>query len=232
MKRCTKCENTKPLNEFTIDASRPDGHYVYCKFCLKQRGQAQRAKKIRQAQAKQPERFIHLPGETFKDIPGYEGGYQVSDLGRIKSMKTKRGMILRLKKNWAGYMNICLCKGNIKKNYTVHSLVLTAFVSPRPKDYIANHIDGNKANNILSNLDCITVTENVRHSHQVLGNPFGKPPIHTGESHPQAKLTYKKVAEIRKLYASGQYSSRQLARVFNVSKVSILNIANNKVWKG
>ena len=231
-KRCVRCETMKRIDDFTIDNSRSDGHYTYCKSCLKEMSQAKRATRIAKSKSEQPERFSHLAGETFKDLPGFVGEYQVSDMGRVKSLKTKKGMILKPKKIWSGYMVICLCKGNVKKNHSVHSLVMTTFVSARPENCVVNHIDGNKANNHLSNLEWVSQVENIRHSHYVLGNPFGKPPIHKGESHPRAKLTSKKVEEIRRLYASGNYSSRQLAAVFNVSKVNILNITNNKIWKG
>ncbi len=190
-----------------------------------------RAKQVAKYQAENPGKFAALPGETFVDLPGLEGEYQVSNMGRIKSLKTKRGLILKPKRNWAGYEVICLCKDNVKKNYSVHSLVLIAFVSNRPQGYIANHKDGNKANNHLSNLEWITQAENVSHSHVVLGNPYGSPPVRCGEKHHCAKLTKEKVVKIRELYATGEYPSRRLGAMFGVSKVNIMNIVNNKVWR-
>lgn len=230
-KVCAACGYRKALNDFTIDASRADGHYVYCKECLGKRNRAKRQEKVSEFRALAPERFETLPGETFKDLPGYEGEYQVSDMGRVKSLKTKRGMILRPKKNKYGYMVIMLSKNNVTKNYSMHSLVLTAFVSERPEGLVVNHKDGNKANNNLSNLEWVTTRENVWHSHEVLMNPYGNPPIRYGEKHHCAKLTKEKVIEIRELYSAGEFSSRQLGRMFGVSKVNILNIVNDKIWR-
>lgn len=230
-KTCAACKNIKSLSDFPVDLSRADGHYVYCKECVKARSKTRRFKAVSELRSMTPERFDTLPGEIFKDLPGYEGEYQVSDMGRIKSLKTKRGLILKPKKNKFGYMTIVLSKDHTPKTHSIHSLVLIAFVSDRPEGLVVNHIDGNKANNTLGNLEWVTQQENTIHSYRVLKHIPHKPPLRYGEEHHFAKLSQEKVAEIRELYATGEYPSRRLAAMYGVSKVNILNIVNNKIWR-
>lgn len=111
--------------------------------------------------------------EIWKDIPGYEGLYQVSNLGRIKSMKryTKIPNAIRIEKEKIlklgkrnGYYVINLCKKNKRKSYQVHRLVAQAFIqNPKNKPYI-NHIDYDPTNNKVKNLEWCTQKENVEWS--------------------------------------------------------------------
>ena len=99
--------------------------------------------------------------EIWKDIPNYEGLYQISDTGRIKSLK--RNIILKPSTN-KNYFKIILCKNGSKKTYFIHRLVAIAFIS-NPKNLLeVNHIDGNKLNNNVNNLEWCTRKENVEHS--------------------------------------------------------------------
>ena len=104
--------------------------------------------------------------EIWKDIPNYEGLYQVSNLGRVKSTpicKHKKPRILKnIPRN--GYFSVILCDGKTQKNVFVHRLVAECFV-PNPENKpIVNHIDGNKSNPHFSNLEWCTQKENVRHA--------------------------------------------------------------------
>jgi hypothetical protein len=103
--------------------------------------------------------------EIFKDIPGYEGLYQVSNMGRIKSLNVfhynddkEKILILKIKKD--KYFEIKI-KG---KYYLIHRLVMLTFIGECPKDKQVNHIDGNKQNNRLENLEYITSKENTQHA--------------------------------------------------------------------
>lgn len=98
--------------------------------------------------------------EEWKDVPNYEGLYQVSNLGRIKSLRDKNGKarekILKLKLSKFGYYQICLCKNGKQKWYFVHRLVALAFI-PNPNNLPQiNHIDENKTNNYVENLEWCT----------------------------------------------------------------------------
>lgn len=98
--------------------------------------------------------------EIWKDIEGYEGLYQVSNLGRIKSLKRKDSLgrtiqekILKLSKTSWGYFRITLKKENKRKNFLVHRLVAKTFI-PNPNNYLeVNHKDEDKLNNEIENLE-------------------------------------------------------------------------------
>ena len=98
--------------------------------------------------------------EIWKDIQDYEGLYQVSNQGRVKS---KNG-ILHLNTNTYGYKHVTLSKNNKQKTVVVHLLVAGAFLdNPLNKPQI-NHKDGNKENNTVANLEWVTQIENNRHA--------------------------------------------------------------------
>src|SRR3990167_2906059 len=117
--------------------------------------------------------------ETWKDILGYEGLYQVSNLGRVKSLSklkingqfthiTKEKILININ-NKTGYLQVNLTR-NTQKVFSVHRLVAQAFI-PNPENKPqTNHKDGNKKNNHIDNLEWATVSENGIHSYRVLGN--------------------------------------------------------------
>ena len=123
--------------------------------------------------------------EIWKDIVGYEGYYQVSNKGRIKSIERKiarndgkfnyiKSKILRCKKVGSDYLGVILCKNGEKLTKTIHRLVAEAFI-PNPKDKPdVNHKDGIKRNNAVSNLEWVTKKENSRHA---FINKLNVPPI-------------------------------------------------------
>lgn len=106
--------------------------------------------------------------EVWKDIKGYEGLYQVSNLGRIKSLPRKRTIkterILSPKFNKGGYLEVALCKNSKYKMCRVHRLVASAFIQNPENKREVNHIDGNKLNNKADNLEWVTPSENIRHA--------------------------------------------------------------------
>lgn len=106
-------------------------------------------------------------GEIWKDIVGFEGYYQISNYGRLKSFKKiKSGRILSNVNNLGWYFNVVLRKKGIKtmKSVKIHRLVAEHFIpNPDGKKYI-NHKDGNKQNNHVSNLEWCTQAENVKHA--------------------------------------------------------------------
>lgn len=96
-----------------------------------------------------------------KVILGYENRYFIDEHGTIKN---KLGKILKPQINMGGYYQICLSKNNHKKYYTIHRLIAQAFIpNPENKPCI-NHIDGNKLNNNLNNLEWCTYSENNKHA--------------------------------------------------------------------
>lgn len=110
--------------------------------------------------------------EMWKDIKGYEGLYQVSNLGNVRSLehldKNKRnrivGRVLKPGMKAYGYLQVGLRDGYGKqKNYYVHRLVMEAFVGECPDGCEVNHIDENKANNNISNLEYVTHKTNMNY---------------------------------------------------------------------
>lgn len=98
-------------------------------------------------------------GEIWKDIKGYEGLYQVSNLGRVRNKKTKK--ILKTWLNQYGYIRVSLHKNGKQKWHLVHRLVYEAFIGEIPNGMQVNHKDENKENNVLSNIDTLmTCKEN------------------------------------------------------------------------
>lgn len=94
--------------------------------------------------------------EQWKDIEGYEGQYQISNYGRVKSLNynnTKKEKILKFGKNTGGYLHVVLCKDGKIKNYLVHRLVAQAFL-PNPNNYEeVNHKNEDKTMNHLENIE-------------------------------------------------------------------------------
>lgn len=110
--------------------------------------------------------------EIWKDIPGYEGLYQVSNMGRVKSLNFNRSGLPRIlkTKNRQGYPRVILWKSGKRHEVCVHRLVAQAFIpNPENKPFV-NHKDGNRRNNHVDNLEWCTAQENAIHSVTVLGN--------------------------------------------------------------
>ena len=113
--------------------------------------------------------------EIWKDIKGYEGLYQVSNEGRVKSLarwidgvnygkpckKYRKEKIMNQQEVKGGYMRVALCKKNKHHSYQVHRLVYETFEGDIPNDLQVNHIDENKKNNCLENLNLMTPKENM-----------------------------------------------------------------------
>ena len=118
--------------------------------------------------------------EIWKEIPNYEGYFEVSTLGNFRSkdriIKYKQsgtrnypGKSLKVEVMQDGYSRIVLMKEGVKKRYMCHRLVAETYIpNPDNKPYV-NHIDGNRSNNCVENLEWCTQSENERHSVDVLG---------------------------------------------------------------
>lgn len=99
--------------------------------------------------------------EEWKDILGYEGKYQVSNTGRVQSLKHNDVKILRLSKNKGGYLLVGLGLNGIHSTKYVHRLVWEAFNGPIPEGMQVNHINEDKTDNRLENLNLMTCKENL-----------------------------------------------------------------------
>lgn len=109
--------------------------------------------------------------EVWRDIPDYEGYYQVSNFGRVKSLVgwngvryVQREKILSPTQNELGYYKIDLKKGKVKKSFKLHRVIATAFIPNLNKGTIINHIDCDPTNNDISNLEWCTQSQNMNHA--------------------------------------------------------------------
>jgi hypothetical protein len=159
--------------------------------------------------------------EVWKDVPGFEGKYQASDLGRVKSIKRNRERILAQHIDKLGYPRLTLWwKGKLESK-RVHGLVTEAFFGARPGGLTVNHKDGDKTNNRLSNLEYLTLSENIKHAFRL--GLKGK-----GEEHPRAKLTSEQVKDI--CARRGAVSQSKLAELYGVTKTCIRHVQLGRNW--
>jgi len=169
--------------------------------------------------------------ENWKDIPGYEGSYQASDLGRIKSLRRRDRLdrywieerILKTTVSRHGYLTLFLSeKDGSQKNQLVHRLIAeTHILNPKNKPQV-NHKDGIKVHNEKTNLEWSTKSENEKHAYKT-----GLKEGIKGEQHVFSKLTEKDVIQIR----TSKLGSRDLSKMYNVSQSLICNIKSRKGWK-
>lgn len=100
--------------------------------------------------------------EIYKDIPGYENMYQVSNFGNVKSLKFGKERLLKAAINSRGYYNVILSINNKRFTYLIHQLIAMSFLNHEPNGFkiVVDHIDNNKLNNRLDNLQLITTRHN------------------------------------------------------------------------
>ena len=156
--------------------------------------------------------------EIWKPVKGFEN-YEVSNLGQVKSLnynRTKEAKILRLCKNKDGYLCVHLHKNGKGYAKKVHRLVTAAFIpNPEGKTEV-NHIDGNKTNNRVENLEWATHSENMHHAWET-----GLCKALKGENHPMhgkqlSEETKKKLSEALKGKYTGKYTGKKNPRARKV----------------
>lgn len=170
--------------------------------------------------------------EVWKDINGYNGHYQISNHGNVRSFKNSRhgisekSKLLSTPKLKNGYNCVGLSNnGKVTTKY-IHHLVADAFIpNPKCKPQI-NHIDGNKENNNVSNLEWVTVSENCIHA-----NKNGLINKAKGEGHPHSKIRAVDVLQIRSIYSQKFFTQKEISEAYGIGITQVSYIVNNKKWK-
>ena len=167
--------------------------------------------------------------EIWKDIKKYEGIYQVSNLGRIKSLERKvrhregfklvKAKFLSLCYDKDKYLVIGLWKNGIRINYKVHRLVASEFILNDKNKPSINHKDCNKNNNLVDNLEWVTPKENKIHA-----KFMGLLPV--GESNGASKLNRKDIINIR----NDKRNNILISKDYDVTPKNIWYIKANKTW--
>lgn len=162
--------------------------------------------------------------EIYKDIEGYEGYYEISNMGQVRSTSYKGIKILKPSKTKNGYLNVILCVKQIKTHKLVHRLVAETFLENPLNLEQVNHINGNKEDNSVDNLEWCTQEYNNYHA-------YNNNLLNRYEDRPEAKLTKEKVLSIPKLIEQGA-TTDDLKNLFQVSRRCIDNIFEGKNWTG
>lgn len=227
-KICNKCKEEKTLDAFLKNKSEGTA----CKKC----------RNDKYSPRKKLEKPIDLLNEIWKDIPGYEGLYKASNLGRIKSLermvyhricgkKYIHERILSTRISKRGYVTVAILKNGKYNYFLLHRLVALTFI-PNPLNLPeVNHIgkypdgrEGNKLDNRAISLEWNTRKENMNHAKE---NGL-LVPTRKGEDSNLSKLTEKEVLEIRN--KANTFSGVELSKQYNVSTALISMIINKKIW--
>lgn len=166
--------------------------------------------------------------KIWKNIPGYNGIYQVSNSGKVRSYAGHKGfgrrtepIYLKEREISGGYKQVTLSKDNKRYQKLVHRLVAQAFI-PNPKNKPeVNHIDGDRGNNVFANLEWVTRSENVRHAIYITRSDMSHKKIKCVE-------TGKKYKSIRSAAKDVGCSASQLSAVLN--KKENRELVSRKHW--
>lgn len=182
--------------------------------------------------------------ERWKDIPGYEGKYIISNKGRVMSLPFERRngtngsylnkeKVLTPQENNTGYYRVCLLKNKKRSHLYIHRLVAENFIKNYKNSPCVNHIDGNKLNNNVENLEWVSYSENSSHAYHVLKNNDCKSQLNCfGDLNKNSK-------PVIQLNLNGEFVKRweclrQIDRETDFCRVSVANCCKGKheAYKG
>lgn len=183
---------------------------------------------------------MNINEEIWKDIIGYEGFYQVSNLGRIKSLpritardertiKILTGRILRLNRDErGGYLKVSLSKVGKTKKVNVHRIVALSFLENPNNLPQVNHINAIKIDNRVEDLEWVSRSDNSKHAYRMgLMSHFS---IFCTEKH-YSKIRREDILKIRELYSERHKTQREIAIEFGLSQSQISAITTRRSWK-
>ena len=166
--------------------------------------------------------------EKWVPVYGFENRYVVSTEGRIKSLPLpghhKEEIVMRQSLTKDGYLCIILTDGMKAKNLRVHRIVLSSFLGRKlDSKKVVNHIDGNKHNNRLSNLEEITFSDNASHAYQL------KLRCAKGARNGKAKISEETILKIKDSLLQGE-SVGSIWRKFGVHQTTVSHIKSGRMW--
>lgn len=175
--------------------------------------------------------------EYWKEIVGNREIYEISNLGNVRTKDRigtggyyVKGHYLSQRDNSNGYLRCNMNIFGVQKEYLVHRLVASLFIqNPENKPFV-NHIDGNKHNNIVDNLEWCTKSENEKHA---WATGLKTDTATKGELHGMHKLKESDVRYIRENHIrnGGSMKTGTLAKMFSVNPQTITEIVSNRIWK-
>lgn len=238
---CKKCGKTKPLEDFVTDRRNLTGKAYYCKSCANNY-----AKELYKKRKPKNIPIPSLPEEVWKDVKGFEGVYQISNLGRVKSCARAtpcRGTIRHIPEK------LLYISSNPKFDYPqthfwnkergrsthkIHRLVAEAFI-PNPEDKCCvNHINGIKTDYRVENLEWVTYSENAQHAYETglwTGTAEHLKPYNIGEANKTAILNEGLVKEFRRLHAEGMKVVDISNKFPNIQYKTIYAVIKRYSWK-
>lgn len=166
--------------------------------------------------------------EIFKDVQNYEGIYQISNFGRVKSFKWGKEKILKLPVNNRGYKNILLCHNGKQKNMKVHTLVAIAFLGfiPNGIDSVIDHKNGNKTDNHFENLQIVSQRENIKKHH------FDKKGFVGYDWHEQTKKWRSRILINKKLIHLGLFEeTKDALKAYEIAVSEVEKFENPKQFR-
>lgn len=187
-----------------------------------------------------------LQSEEWRPIPGYEGYYSISSLGRVwrepGTYGCRYGRFRKFGMSTVGYFIVHLSREHQIKQWHVHDLVALTFIGPKPNGLCVNHKDGIATNNRISNLEYVTYRENAMHALDVLGqraktcgdnHPFRRRPelVRRGEDSHYHKLSEDDVRAIRAAYKPGATTWAEIAQRWNVTAATVRRAILRQSWK-
>jgi hypothetical protein len=182
--------------------------------------------------------------ELWRPIVGWESLYEVSNIGRVRSLDRIRALRMRQippgtmrhikgrivhgrllgPKGHAQYWKVLLNDEGRKEVRFVHHLVLEAWVGPRPEGHVTNHRNGDSTDNRVENLEWCTYSHNNQHA---IDTGLRKM---RGEQNPRARFTVEDIVTMRRLYDNGM-TATEIARQYKASVPGVWDIVKRNVWK-
>lgn len=175
----------------------------------------------------------------WKKIKSTNNRYEANKLGQIRMCVTNvrnninggtrkvGGKVLSPKTKSNGYkeVNLSISPG-VTKSFYVHRLVAECFIGDIPKGLSVNHINGDKSDNNVKNLEIVTYSQNMIHAYL---NGLNKPPVVLGSNNYNSKITEKDVLEIRSL--SGKMYQKDIGKKFGIAQNTVSSIIRRETWK-